>query len=323
MLEPPAPLNETARLISLHSLRILDTPSEERFDRVTRMAKRVFGVEICLISLVDTARQWFKSRQGLEACETSREISFCGHAILKDEVLVIPDASKDERFHDNPLVTDDPNIRFYAGCPIHGPAGHRIGTLCLIDRAPRAFSAEDEETLRDFAAMVDDEIGVSAQVTVDELTKVANRRGFHLVAGHMLSLCRRTGIDAELAFFDLDGFKAVNDELGHNAGDELLKHFAGLLIKCFRKADVVARLGGDEFVVLMADSNGAAHKAVERLERMAAETDCALRRKLAWSVGCIQLDPERHDTIEALLADADGCMYEDKVRRRAASSGIY
>jgi len=323
MLKPPLPLDETARLSSLHSLRILDTPSEERFDRITRMAKRVFGVEICLISLVDSNRQWFKSRQGLEVCETDREISFCGHAICNEEVFVVSDASKDERFHDNPLVTGAPHIRFYAGCAVHGPNGHRIGTLCLIDSKPRAFSADDAATMRDLAAMVDDEISVSSQVTVDDLTQVANRRGFHLVAGHMLSLCRRTGTEAELAFFDLDGFKVINDTHGHAAGDELLKYFAGLLLKCFRTADVVARLGGDEFVVLMAGSNGASELAVQRLKDLASRAESEVKKKLAWSVGFIQLDPGRHDNIESLLADADGRMYEDKVRRRTANAEYY
>ena len=323
MLKPPVPLDETARLMSLHSLRILDTPSEERFDRITRMGQRLFGVQICLISLVDTGRQWFKSKQGLDACETSRDISFCGHAILGDDLFVIRDARYDERFHDNPLVTGEPHIRFYAGHPIHGPGGHRIGTLCLIDPEPQEFTAEDASTLRDLAAMVDDELGVAAQITVDELTQIANRRGFHLVASHILSLCRRTDTAAELAFFDLDGFKAINDTHGHKAGDELLKHFASLLIKYFRTADVIARLGGDEFVVLMAGSKGAARQAVKRLATLAAATDCEIKRKLVWSVGCIQLDPERHDTIEALLADADGRMYEDKMRRRTANVDTY
>ncbi|MDH3440278.1 MAG: sensor domain-containing diguanylate cyclase [Gammaproteobacteria bacterium] len=323
MLKPPLPLDETARLKSLHSLRILDTPFEERFDRITRMAKRVFEVEICLISLVDSNRQWCKSKQGFDVCETGRDISFCGHAILDEQVFVVADASKDERFHDNPQVTGAPHIGFYAGCVVHGPNGQRIGTLCLIDSKPRSFSDADAATLRDLAAMVDDEISVSSQVTVDELTQVANRRGFHLVAGHMLSLCRRSGTEAELAFFDLDGFKEINDTHGHAAGDELLKHFAGLLTRCFRTADVVARLGGDEFVVLMAGSNGASEVAVQRLRDLADKTSCDVNKKLAWSVGFMQLDPDRHDTIESLLADADVRMYEDKVRRRTANAENY
>lgn len=105
MLEPPVPLDETTRLMSLHSLRILDTEPEERFDRITRMAQRLFKVEICLVSLVDSERQWFKSKQGLDACETPRSISFCGHAILHDDLFLITNATEDERFADNPLVT--------------------------------------------------------------------------------------------------------------------------------------------------------------------------------------------------------------------------
>lgn len=282
------------------------------------MAKRMFGVEICLISLVDAHRQWFKSKQGLDACETSREISFCGHAILDDSVFIVGDASADPRFADNPLVTDEPFIRFYAGCPIRGPNGHRIGTLCLIDSEPRGLSLEDQETLRDLAAMVEDELTVASKVTVDDLTQVSNRRGFNMVAGHMLSLCRRTGTDAELVFFDLDGFKALNDTHGHAAGDELLRHFARLLIKCFRNADVIARLGGDEFVVLMTASKESFDIAVARLEEMANSADCEIKQQLAWSVGGVRFDRERHDSIESLLEEADSCMYEDKAQRRRA-----
>lgn len=316
MREPALPIDETARLMSLHSLRILDTPSEERYDRLTRMAKRFFGVQIALVSLVDSDRQWFKSKQGLDACETSRAISFCGHAILSREPLIVNDASKDPRFADNPLVTDAPNIRFYAGYPIRDPGGFNIGTLCLIDPAPRDMSEDEIDTLRDMAEMVEDEIKVSSQVTVDDLTQVANRRGFHLIANHLLSLCRRTGTNAEVAFFDLDGFKAINDTYGHAAGDDLLKHFAKLLVKCFRTADAVGRLGGDEFVVLLSNSKNGADKAIKRLQELVAQSKCEVREKLAWSVGVIAFDPNRHTNVEDLLAEADSSMYDDKQSRR-------
>ena len=319
MIKPPIPLDETARLMSLHSLRLLDTPEEDRFDRITRMARRLFGVEICLISLVDSNRQWFKSKQGLEACETSREISFCGHAILQDELFIVQDASTDSRFVDNPLVTQNPNIRFYAGCPIHGPDNHRIGTLCLIDSRPHNLTLDDQGALRDLGAMVEDELKATAQATVDDLTQVANRRGFNAVASHMLSLCRRTGFDAELLFFDLDGFKQVNDEYGHQAGDDILQHFAKLLIKCFRTADVVARIGGDEFVVLLTATDGPSDIALARLNEMAKIESCEILQKLAWSAGKIEFDSRRHDTVESLLADADARMYAEKSYKRNAS----
>ena len=243
MESPDLTDNETQRLQSLHALRVLDTDPEARFDRITSMAARVFDVEICLVSLVDFDRQWFKSTKGLDACETSRDISFCGHAILDDSVFVIEDALEDPRFADNPLVTDKPNIRFYAGCPVHSPDGHRVGTLCLIDSKPRPFDDNDIRTLADFAALVDDELAASSKIHVDELTGVANRRGFAMVADHVLPLAKRINLGIEVLYFDLDSFKELNDELGHQAGDEALKKFARILLKTFRRADVVASAG--------------------------------------------------------------------------------
>lgn len=320
MLEPPKSVDETQRLMSLHSLRILDTPSEDRFDRITRMAQRMFGVETCLVSLVAEDRQWFKSKQGLDACETGRDISFCGHAILGDELFIVDDASKDPRFADNPLVTGGPEIRFYAGYPIHGPHGFRIGTLCLIDSKPRVLTEDERQTLLDLGGLVEDELMTLSHSTVDDLTRIANRRGFNTVASHMLPLCERTGTDVELVFFDLDGFKAVNDELGHASGDEILKHFAGLLLKCFRSADVVARLGGDEFVVLVAGNELCSDAALKRLNEMTMEQQCEIKSRLAWSVGRIRFDPQRHGSVESMLAEADTRMYEDKDHRRKTGS---
>jgi len=318
MIAPSLPIDETQRLMSLHALHILDTPNENRYDRITRMARRLFDVDICLISLVDTNRQWFKSKVGLDACETERDISFCGHAILHDEVFVINDAATDHRFFDNPLVTGAPNVRFYAGYPIKSPTGHRIGTLCIIDSKPRKLSSGEIRTLKDLGAMVEDEIKIASQAAVDDLTHIANRRGFHLFANNTLSVCRRTGTPAELAFFDLDGFKAINDTYGHAAGDDVLKHFAGLLVKCFRDADAIGRLGGDEFVVLLVGSDGNADVALNRLHAMVADSDSEIHQRLAWSVGIIRFDPERHSTIESLLVEADSDMYDNKVSKRAA-----
>lgn len=319
MIEPPMPLDETMRLMSLHSLRILDTQPEERFDRVTRMARRMFDVEMCLVSLVDSHRQWFKSKQGIDACETPRAISFCGHAILDEQILLVTDARTDPRFADNPLVTGEPKIRFYAGCPIHSPDGQRIGTLCLIDSKPGEFSADDEAMLRDFAKLVEDELALLSQTTVDELTRVSNRLGFNTIARHMLSLCQRTSTTAEMVFFDLDRFKTVNDDFGHAAGDKILKLFAKLLTKCFRATDVVARLGGDEFVVLMTGTDDCA-AALTRLEELAKAESKSIKGELVWSVGRVIFDPERHQTLESMLAEADSRMYENKLQRRLSGS---
>src|SRR5438105_718424 len=166
MVEAPIPANEPERLAALYSLHILDTPAEERFDRVTRLALRLFDVPIAYVSIVDANRQWFKSACGIDRGETARGISFCGHAILQNEPLIITDTLADLRFHDNPLVTDDPKLRFYAGCPLQTPSGHKVATLCIGDRAPRDFSGEQVTVLKSLAAIAEDQINLIDAVTL-------------------------------------------------------------------------------------------------------------------------------------------------------------
>ncbi|NHH99192.1 PAS domain-containing protein [Oceanimonas sp. MB9] len=156
MKMPPLPDNELQRLRALQRTRLLDTGAESRFDRLTQVAQHSFQVDIALVSLVDSERQWFKSAQGLDACETARDISFCGHAILNDRILVVEDALEDERFFDNPLVTEAPHIRFYAGAPLRSADGYHLGTLCVIDSRPRRFDDRDARTLAD---CVEEQIG--------------------------------------------------------------------------------------------------------------------------------------------------------------------
>jgi GAF domain-containing protein len=154
-MQPPAiPKDEAARIAALRELLVLDTDPEDQFDAVTAYCASRFGVEIALVTLVDTNRQWFKSACGLDTRETSREVSFCGHAILEDRIFLVPDALADERFHDNPLVTGTPRIRFYAGAPLIVAGGHRVGTLCLIHGQPRRLTEEDLVHLTELAAAV-------------------------------------------------------------------------------------------------------------------------------------------------------------------------
>jgi PAS domain S-box-containing protein len=159
MLAPPLPDDESERLERLRQLGLLDTPADERFDRIVRLASRALGVPVALVTLVDQHRQWFKARVGVEVAETPREISFCGHAILGEGTMVVPDAAADPRFADNPMVAGGPRVRFYAACPLlAGPLRSAVGTLCVADTAPRAFSAEDRATLADMARLVEREI---------------------------------------------------------------------------------------------------------------------------------------------------------------------
>jgi two-component sensor histidine kinase len=158
-IEPPLPVDEPQRLIALKRYDLLDTPPEEAFDRITRLAAGILGMPISLITLVDETRQWFKSRHGFDASWTRREISFCAYTILDTEGMVIRDATEDERFQANPLVTGGPNIRFYAGVPLVTPENRVIGTLCVIDRKPHPeFTDEQQRHLQDLADLAMAEI---------------------------------------------------------------------------------------------------------------------------------------------------------------------
>jgi len=318
MQAPAIPLDETKRLRALTTLCLLDTLPEEKFDRVTRLACRTFNVPIATVSLVDRDRQWFKSKQGLDACETSRSISFCGHAILQPGQLVVPDARLNPIFADSPLVIGDPFIRFYAGQPVHGPDGSRVGTLCIIDSQPRVFTPEDSIILSDLGAMVDRELSLIENATVDELTRLSNRRGFTMVARHVLALCRRNRQGAVVVAFDLDHFKSINDQHGHEAGDDVLRRFAKQLYSHFRTSDVVARFGGDEFSVLC---SGASHEQVmESVQRLKCEFDESALAKtypaLSWSAGLAAFDPRSDQSIDELLRMSDARMHCAKAEGR-------
>nr|WP_229423446.1 PAS domain S-box protein [Massilia frigida] len=166
-------------MAALCGLNILDTLPEERFDRITRTAQRLFGCPIALVTLVDSERQWFKSRLGLDAPETPRNISFCGHAILRNFPFVIPDAAADPRFADNPLVLGPPHIRFYAGIPLRADNGALIATLCLIDRVPRSFSDDEIGALCDLAQWAELELNV---YTIKQATRVSRDKEARLRA---------------------------------------------------------------------------------------------------------------------------------------------
>ena len=165
VISAPDHPDEVRRIAALTRLGLLDTAPEERFDRITRMASMVLGVPIALVSLVDTDRQWFKSRVGIDTLESSRDSSFCAHAILASDngPFIVADTLLDERFATNPLVVGDPHVRFYAGQVLHDTSGSAIGTLCVIDRQPRQFDNTQLQVLADLAAMVEEEFERSSE----------------------------------------------------------------------------------------------------------------------------------------------------------------
>lgn len=315
MQAPAIPANEVERLHVLRALAILDTQEEERFDRLTRIARRMFDVPIALVTLVDSHRQWFKSCMGLQFKETPRDISFCGHAILGDEAFVINDASKDPRFSDNPLVTGELQIRFYAGQPIRTTHGFKIGTLCLIDSKPRDFHARDMQDLNDLACMVENELAAIELATMDELTDLSNRRGFIMLTEKYLNYFTRHHVNASLVFLDLNGFKFINDSYGHDEGDRALQTFASALKKVGRTSDIFARLGGDEFVVLLA--NARHHEAHIYIERLLTYLDTIRQQqrqpyRIAFAQGVVEFDPQVPKSVEQLLVEGDALMYQLK-----------
>lgn len=310
------------RIRTLHALNLLDTGPDERFDRLTRLAQRLFDTPIALVSLVDSDRQWFKSRVGTNLRETPRELAFCAHTILSDEVLVVPDASVDERFRDHPLVTDLPEIRFYAGCPVRAPDGSALGTLCVIDHEPRHVDENDAALLRDLAGMLEQELKSLSLATQDDLTGLTNRRGFEAIAAHTLAVCSRVDRPATLLLFDLDEFKEINDRRGHAEGDRVLREFARHLDSTFRDSDVVARMGGDEFCVLL---SAATTKDIARpLSLLELRLGCHLARPLVgFSVGVAEYDRTRHRTVRDLVDEADRRMYRDKRTRDPRRGASY
>jgi diguanylate cyclase (GGDEF)-like protein len=315
MQVPARPADEDIRIDTLQALRILDTSAEERFDRLTRIAAKLFSVPIALVSLVDEDRVWFKSAQGLHDAGSPRDTSFCGHAILGDDVFVIADTSRDDRFSDNPHVAGGPMVRFYAGAPLKAADGSTLGTLCLMDKQPREFSEEDQSLLRDLAHMAERELAASAMATMDELTMLSNRRGFEALSSHALELSRRFQKPAALLYFNLDQLDEIKEKLGQDEVERALKAFGQLLKLTFRESDVLGRLDGEAFAVLMTNVNSTElENALERLHAIVENYDKEAKRSygIDFSFGKVGFDASGHADVGDLMAQADALMFQQR-----------
>jgi diguanylate cyclase (GGDEF)-like protein len=334
VIEAPLPTNEHARLAALHKTQLLDTPLEERFERITRLVCRLLGVPVAAVSLVDQSRQWFKSVQGSLLSETSRKVALCSHAILSDQTMLIPDTGQDPRFADNPHVTGPEQIAFYAGHPLKALDGSRVGVLCAIDHKPRDFSNDDLQTLRDLAALAEAELNANTlkdaqnellsqlaaerrRALIDPLTRLWNRDGIMeiLTREHARALREHAHLGVLMA--DIDFFKRINDTHGHPVGDAVLRDVAKQLLTAVREYDAVGRLGGEEFLIVMPIKPGAAASVqaiASRVCRQVRETPCATpagRLSLTISIGGVDETLDSAN-VDELIKKADDALYRAK-----------
>lgn len=327
---PALPLHENVRSSLLNNLGIAFTPAEARFDDITERVKKTFKVETVLLTIVNEDYQWFKSRQGLLCDRTSRDVSFCGHAIITpEELLIVEDATQDPRFADNPLVTGAPFIRFYAGYPLsfHGQA---IGTLCLLHPKPRQMTAQEMEMLKSYGRWVERELlldtsheaqrhllekvdNLQKQTLLDPLTQVFNRRAFNLLATQSSYV-----FPLALMFIDLDYFKKINDKYGHDAGDVVLMEAAQRLRRALPENALLARYGGEEFVAVISPCTLAQAQEFAELLRLSlamkpvryGEQDIAVTGSFGLAVATVPTDWQ--DLVKA----ADMAVYQAKAAGR-------
>lgn len=312
-------LLESQRLQSLEALNLKEVLHEKRFMRLTRMARQLFNTNASYIALIDTDNQWIRAAQGKLPARTKRAEAFCNLTIMQDKTLVINNVHEDPRFLQSPLVNQPPYVKFYAGCPIHSPSGEKLGTMSIIDTAPREFSEADQQLLTALAAMVDTEIAANLMLDQDHLTGLLNRRGFENRAAALLTLCKQHSYVLSMCYFDLDNFKQISALQGQRAGDEVLKNFAALLRGAFADGDLLARFGGDEFVVLslsgsLAVSKAALHDLSTRLDDFNQQQNPGLR--IAYSVGLASTADISSFDLQALYTLSD----EDLRSRRGARS---
>lgn len=305
------PNEEELRLDTLHALEILDTHPEERFDRLTRLARRAFDAPIATISVLDENREWIKSGEGMGKSEIPLDASMCAQVIRGDDILVIADCSRDDRFRNNPLVTGQPGIRFYAACPLRAPNGSKLGAFSIIDRKAHEFGEEDHVLLRDLARMAEQELAAVHLATVDEITLLANLRGFEAQSKDALELSRRFKKPATLIYFELDQFDEICLRHGEAECTHVLRTFAHLLHDTFRESDVLARLDGGEFAAFLPNVSGTEiEKALKRLQNAVDLYNKAGQRgyEIAFNIGKVQFDASGHAEFADLMAEANAQM---------------
>jgi diguanylate cyclase (GGDEF)-like protein len=327
-MECPIPPNESERIRAVRSYDVLDSKPEVDFDALTRVAAHTFNVPVAVVGLMDSERLWFKSRLGLDAPQLDRQLAFCAHAVMHPgEVLVVEDLQQDARFKHNPLVTQPPNVRFYAGAPLVDPDGFALGTIAVVDTKPRSLNEHEKEVLQDLAVLVMTALEnrrrsllLMRLAMTDHLTGVSNRAQFDRALETELSHAKRSAEQFSVLCMDLDGFKEINDRYGHLAGDEVLCEVARRLQQQLRTEDMVSRIGGDEFGIIIRDgTEDSAHALSQRITN-AMTTPISLSDGNNVGVGISIGMTAYNDSIDShysLLAQADSALYEAKRRTGA------
>ena len=327
----------TLKLANIHSLDLFYTPIEERFERITRIARRALHAPVAAISLLNEDKQWFKSAAGWGISELPREQAICRLTVEGNQIVMIGDTLADSRVAKLPIVATTPRFRAYAGHPLLDEHGACIGTFCVLDLKPREFTGVDRQTLIDIAALAQREL-LSDQLTnanaaltsklgmarrealMDPLTHLWNRRGASVLLKAAFANADQRRTPLALALLDLDNFKRINDTRGHQAGDEVLRRVASRLLSTVRGDDAICRLGGDEFLVLMADTDAAvASRVAERIRGAIVDTPVPTREgalSVSISVGCTIRQPRDATAIEALLERADRALMDSKAAGR-------
>lgn len=338
---------ERSRIDALRRYRILDTPPDGAFDRVTALVANLLDVPISIVSLVDTDRIWFKSSHGLDAQEVGRDPGLCASAVLQDGPYVVEDAIRDPRTLTNPLVAGELGFRFYAGVPLRTHDGYNLGMLTAIDVAPRTLAPRERRILEDLAAIVMDEMelrlaarsvaelnealkrahdelriahrALEVRASRDGLTGLANRDAILDVLDTLCARSAREGRPIAVMVVDVDGFKPINDSLGHLAGDVVLRAVAERLERAARASDTVGRFGGDEFLIVMYPCDAAsAHATAERIR--AAVCDAAIDLtgegggacRVGLSAGVFVGTATAPSDARTFLRRADAALYEAK-----------
>ncbi|HTR00261.1 MAG TPA: sensor domain-containing diguanylate cyclase [Candidatus Acidoferrum sp.] len=296
------PVDDQQRLVALHALGLLDTPAEEKFDRITRLATRLFAVQAAVIVLADEQRLWVKSACGPFAAELTRDLGLLQYSMARQSPHQIADVPNGVRFAAGRMAY------FYAAAPLHSREGHRLGLLCLADPYVRNMDANDLAALRDLAALIEEQLCTLELASLDALTGISNRRGFALLAQQNLSYCARQGFAGTLVLTDVAGLKAINDNHGRAEGDLILLMLADRLKKAFRGSDSYARVAPDQFAVFLVNINKAQARCV--IERFAASVQHSQREAgrdypLVCNSVFVEFAPEREVSLEMLMAQAE------------------